>query len=901
MMPPGVVRFSGGRHGFLPLMWAVVIAAAIPGCSPAPPPMQPHSIAKSRRTVEPAFVPSPLPTQKVTLPNGLTIVTLEDHSAPVTSVQVWVRTGSIHESSQMGAGLSHILEHMLFKGTEKRKVADIARQVEAYGGDINAYTSWDRTVYHIDIPAEGGKVGTAQGTEMAIDILADAMMNSTLPMDEYKREQEVILREMAMRMDSPDRQASELFFATVYQAHPCRHPVIGYTEVYKKLSREDVIAYYKARYVPNNLIFVVAGDIDTAKVRKQITALMGAWDRRALPPVFIPDEPSQISARVAVEESHTAAEQARLHLGYPTCDFRNPDAPALEILAAVAGQGMSSRLYQHLREKKQLVHEVDAWSHMPGWRGVFGASAICDPDKAEAARDAILADLGRFKTTLITADELSKALKMARSGHLGARKTMGGLAGTLGSDELVTGDLQFSDKYLAALERVTAEDVQRVARTYFRPETLNVAILQPKGKLKTATVVASKTEQHAIEKIKLPNGLTLLLKEDHRLPFVELRLVMKSGLLFEESKNNGISQLTAKLLLKGTKNRKATEIVQQIESVGGSIAPYSGSNSMGLSIEVMNSDLPLALDIMTDIIRNSTFADAEIRREQEAQIAEIRQERERPMNVAMINARARLFGAHPYSMPNLGTESKVAALTRNEIVGFWERVAAPSNMVLSIFGDLRPDQARELARKTMGQMVDRPLQPPETTAAAFGKADRVQEKQDKDQAVVVIVFPGIDIKNPDRPGLELMSAALSGMGSRLFLRLRDQLALCYYVGVNEMIGLDPGFIYFYIGTKPASVATAEKEIFAEIEKIRTAGITAEELDRARNGILGARKMQKQSLGDLAMASALDELYGLGYDYAEKLEAAYGAVTVAEVHAIARKYLGRPPVVSIVKP
>jgi len=158
---------------------------------------------------------SPLKAEKQVLPNGLTIITSEDHSAPVSSVQVWAKTGSIHEAQQLGAGLSHILEHMLFKGTDKRGVADVSRQVEAYGGYINAYTTWDRTVYYIDIPADGGRPGTSKGTEMAIDILADAMMNSTLPPNEYLLEQKVILREMAMGRDNPDRQASELFFSTV--------------------------------------------------------------------------------------------------------------------------------------------------------------------------------------------------------------------------------------------------------------------------------------------------------------------------------------------------------------------------------------------------------------------------------------------------------------------------------------------------------------------------------------------------------------------------------------------------------------------------------------------------------------------------------------------------------------
>lgn len=892
-----LVRFPLFPRFLISILPTLMLSMMLTSCTHDSPPARSSSLKKTSE----AAVSTTTKAEKTTLPNGLTLITLEDHSAPVSSVQVWAKTGSIHEAEQMGAGLSHILEHMLFKGTQKRGVADIAKQVEAYGGYINAYTTWDRTVYHIDIPSEGGTPGTSSGTEMAIDILADAMMNSTLPPKEYLLEQKVILREMAMGRDNPDRQASELLFSTAYSTHPSRHPVIGYEEVYRALKREDVMAYYKRRYVPNNLVFIVVGDINPAQVREQITRLMGKWPRQKLEPDYVPDEPEQIASREAVEESRTAAQQSRIHLGYQTCDFRSSDAAPLEILGIIAGSGMSSRLYQDLREKRHLVHEIDAWSHTPAWRGLFGVSAVTEPDKVNAAREAILAELETFKSELVTQEELAKALKMARSAHIASRKTMGGIASDLGTSELLAGDLDFSENYLAKLQRVTPQDIQRVARNYFVPERLNVTVLQPKGSLHKAAIASRPIKEETVHKTIFPNGLTLLTKEDHRLPFVEVRLVMKSGLLFENSQNNGISQLTAKMLLKGTKKRSAVQIVREIESVGGSISTYSGANSMGLSIEVMRADLPLALDILSDILQNSSFETEILAREQQAQIADILQEREQPVKIAMQNARAKLFGIHPYSLPNLGTEKTVKSLGRADLANFWKRIATPSNMVLAIYGDIRTEEINRLVKNTLGNLKGKEILLPKTSPAQFNASETITDIQDKEQGVVVIAFPGIDLKNSDRAAIELMNAALSGMGSRLFARLRDQLALCYYVGVHEMIGVDPGFIYFYIGTEPKRVSEAQKEILAEIEKLRAKGITIEELQRARNGLLGERKMQRQNLGDLALTSALDELYGLGYDYASKLESAYLNTTTNQVQAVAQKYLGRPSVISIVKP
>ncbi len=213
-----------------------------------------------------AITAPPISAQKWVLPDGLTIIVQEDRSAPVASVQAWCATGSVYEDQHLGAGLSHILEHMLFKGTKTRPANAIAQKVQDVGGYINAYTSFDRTVFWIDVPKDG--VATA------LDILSDAMMNSTLPPEEYNKEQEVIRREFAMGMDDPDRMAGQLLLATTFQKHPYRLPVIGQIEVYNQLTRDQVMEYYKARYVPNNLTFVVVGDVDAQKVREQLADIL---------------------------------------------------------------------------------------------------------------------------------------------------------------------------------------------------------------------------------------------------------------------------------------------------------------------------------------------------------------------------------------------------------------------------------------------------------------------------------------------------------------------------------------------------------------------------------------------------------------------------------------------------
>src|SRR3954449_8670107 len=228
----------------------------------------------------------PSTAQKRVLPNGLTIIVQEDRSAPVASVQAWCGTGSVDENQHLGAGLSRILEHMLFKGTKTNPASAITRKVQDVGGYINAYTSFDRTVYWIDVPKDGVAV--------ALEVLSDTMMNSTLPVEEYAKEQEVIRREFAMGMDDPDRMAGQLLFATAYQRHPYRLPVIGLIDIFNQLTRDDVLRYYRARYVPNNLTFIVVGDVNADAVYKQLGDFFLDHPAQSLRPVFIPNEPPQL-------------------------------------------------------------------------------------------------------------------------------------------------------------------------------------------------------------------------------------------------------------------------------------------------------------------------------------------------------------------------------------------------------------------------------------------------------------------------------------------------------------------------------------------------------------------------------------------------------------------------------
>lgn len=816
-----------------------------------------------------------------TLPNGLAIIVREDHSAPVVSAQAWCMAGSIHEGNLLGAGMSHVLEHMLFKGTVTRPGSKIDQEVQAAGGYMNAYTSFDRTVFHIDVPSSG--------TNVALDVLCDVMQNATLPAEELEKEKQVILREMDMNMDDPGRRASRRLFECAFTRSPYRFTVIGYPDLFHEIRREDLENYYRDKYAPNNVFYVVVGDVSATDVVQRIRDAYSGRRARCMATPVLATEPRQTSPREIQEEA--PIEIGYLHIAWHIPDQRDPDMPALDVAAVLLGNGRSSRLYREVRENLALVHSVDAWTYSPGEEGLLGVSATMDGETYSEARDALLSEIAKLSHEPVSDAELGKAIRQFTTAFLAVRKTMQGQAQDLGGSWICCNDLGFSERYLAAIRRVTAADILRVASKYLIPENRTVYALLPEGATRTTSAAVEVNQVRAPRKVSLANGLRLLVKQDARLPFVEMRCTLTGGILRETQETNGLSQLMSRMLLKGTGKRTAEEISREIESVGGSLDSYSANNSLGLTAEVLNENFDLGLDLLCDVLRNPGFPDQALEREREVQIASIRAQRDHLLHEAFAALRRALFGDGGYGLDPLGTEANVERLTRRELVQFHQQQVTPDNCVLAIYGDVDESAVLAAVEKKFGDWA-RHAQADRSainTPAAL-KTRSTLEERDKQQAVIVVGFPGVDLRNPDRYALELIQESCSDLGSRLFMRVRDTLGLAYYVGAQNFVGTTPGFFAFYAGTSAEHAKRVEQELLAEAEALRSEGLTAEELARSKAKILGQRKISRQDLGTQAMTHALDELYGLGYDYSEKEDALYEAVSQKQIIEAARTYL-----------
>lgn len=816
------------------------------------------------------------PLRRVVLDNGMVCLIKPDASAPVVAVQIWVGSGSIHEGKWLGAGLSHYMEHMIFKGTPTRGPSEITKAIDDAGGEINAYTAQDRTVFYADLPSRNWNVG--------VDVLADAVMHASLPEDEWEREKEVILREFAMGDDNPDRLLSKLLWSTAYRIHPYRFPVIGYEEIFRAMTRNELEEYFHQHYVPDNMITVVVGDIDLDEVEAHLRDVFSAFQRRAHAAPSLPTEPTQVAPREARKIS--PVEVSRLAMAWHTVSLDHPDVPALDLLATLAGQGRSSRLEARLKEREQLAHGIGAWSWNPRDMGLFTITANFDPDNEQALRASLDEELAIWREGNFRADEIEKARRNLMVSELDDLETMHGQASSYASGEYYTGNPRFSEIYIANLARVTPEKIGEVARRYLNPEQRTTVILSPPTTNEAKSAESNHTNSPNISRFTLSNGVPVIVREDHRLPFVYAAAVLGGGLLSENETNNGITVLMGDLLTRGTAKHTAEEIAVEVEQRGAALNAFSGRNSFGLTAQMLAEDTDAIFSLFAECLLGSTFPESEFEKQRALQMATIRRQREQPMYIAQEALRKMLFPGHPYRFNSAGSAESLKTLTADAVREHYQQLVTRSNLVVSLFGDITREEAEALAEKYLAATPNGSKPNLKRAAPTPTLPASAEQTQPKEQAILLMAYPGIDVTDPRVDALNVLQKALSGLSSDLGIEIREKRGLVYYVGAFSLVATDPGFFALYAGTREEAIPEVERLMTAELERIRTEGIRTDEFERARAQLVAEASMSLQDNGGLASACALNELYGLGYRHPLEQEQRLRALTPEDVRTLA---------------
>ncbi len=813
-----------------------------------------------------------------TMDNGMAVILRTERAAPVVSIQFWVGTGSAHEQDLLGAGLSHLIEHMIFKGTPARGPAEISRAISDVGGMINAYTSVDRTVFFVDLPSANWLTG--------FEILADALQNAAFPEDEWRREKEVIIREMAMCRDNPDNEVSRLLLEAAYRVHPYRVPVIGYEDIFRRLTREDLVAFFQRHYTPDNIILAVAGNIDPEQAAASIRATFKDFARRPRAPQALPQEPAQISPR-AVRRSGPH-KVGRMEQSWHTVALEHPDAPALDMLAIVTGSGRSARLVSRVVERDKLAHRIETWSFTPAEPGMFGISAVFDPEHETALCAAVYEEIRAWQQGPFSRAETEKARRIVINRIMQEWQTAHGQARNLASGLFYAGDPLFLQTYLRRLNQVAPEDLGRVAQRYLAPAGRTSAILLPEAPPAAQPSIPPAVVVPTVQKTVLSCGLPLLTMENRRLPLVNICVALQGGLRYETPANNGISCMMAELLTRGSPGRSAEQIAELVDNRGGSFTAFAGQNSFGLQAQCLSEDAEIFMELLAEGLLNPVFDAPELEKRRSVQTAMIAQQRESPVFLAQQLLRQMLFPEHPYRFTPEGQAETVAQITVQDLRAHHARLVTGGNAVLAIFGDIAHDRAAALAEKHLHAIARGPGPAVErnATAAAIKLPAARTQLAPKEQTIIMQGFPGVSLTDPRLEALNILQTILSGLSSDLMINIRDKEGLAYFAGAINRPGMEPGFFAVYAGIHHPALERVKQLITDELRRLAEGGTRPEELNRAREQMLARHLHNLQLNAELAQECALNELYGLGYDYSFRLEQRLRQITPADLAAAA---------------
>ncbi|HLN33285.1 MAG TPA: pitrilysin family protein [Gemmataceae bacterium] len=844
-----------------------------------------------------------------TLANGLRVYLKPIPGSPVVTTMVAYKVGSADEDLEH-TGLSHYLEHLMFKGTDKIMPGDIDRLTLRNGGANNASTSEDCTVYHFDFAADRW--------EAALAIEADRMRNLRIdPRHEFEQEKGAVISELERNEDEPFDLEQKTILPLLFDHGPYGHPVIGVREQVRGATAAVIKSHYDKWYYPNNAALVVCGGFDPDKAMAKIKELFGSLPKGDLPPRKTVAEFKRNGP--VRKEFESKFEEPRMLMGFNVVRSGDPDFYPLEVIQGLLSNGKTGRLYKRLVDGDALAGGVDSTNSSGRYPGWFAIQAEILKGKNRAkAEDAVLDELNKLRDQPVPEAELNRVKKAVIAAIIYGRESVHSLADSIARG-VTTNDLEFLKTYLPRIQAVTPQDVQEAAKKYLDPDRRVVVWSVPgaasgagagEGKgapqRSAARSSAGGTGTFSLQKtqrVVLPNGLTLLLLENHRLPILVAEASVRWVKLLEPEDKAGVATLLGTLLDEGTAEHTGPQIAELIGNVGGVLS--MGGN--GGAVKVLAPDRSLGLRLLFECLTQATFPKEAFARKQAQILSAIADAERQPEAKARQLYRKLTYGKHPYARPAMGLRETVAALTPEDCLAFYKQVFVPNNTVVAIVGDFDSKQViEEATRLTENWKPSSPITKPQT--AAVEKPEKFIEQIISMPAASQLHFfmghAGICRNNPDYYKLLVMDYVLGtgpGFTDRLSARLRDREGLAYTVSaaITSSASEEPGLFTCYIGTQPQSLPRAKQMFLEELERIRAETPSKEEVEDAKKYLLGSLPFRFTTNDKVAGALLEIEKHHLGFGYLDDYRHGIEAVTPEDVQAVARKYLDPKRMVLVV--
>jgi zinc protease len=857
------------------------------------------------------------------LENGLTVLTKEVHTAPVVAVQVWYKVGSRNEEPGVN-GIAHQLEHMLFKGTKDRPI-QFGRLLSALGSEFNAFTSYDNTVYF-------GTVKREKLTAL-LTLESDRMQNSLIDAQQLDKEKRVVISELQGYENSPGYRLSRAVMRAAFPNQAYGLPVGGTKADVQKFTVDQVRYYYHKYYSPKNATLVIVGDFKTEPTLAAVKETFGKVANSSQASAVSPPESKNNSAPSTTNSAPSTPIVLRqegsakfLQEVYPLPSVNHPDVPALDVMDYILTGGRNSRLYQALVESG-LASNMSGGSANLVAGGWYDLSATAAPgQELDKIEQVLTSELTKLRDKGVTEEELNRAKTQLRASLILDNRDITSQAMQLGSNQSTAGDYRYTDRYLAAVEKVSAADVQRVAKTYLATANRTVGFFEPtkmNGKASTGSAGAAQTSesfnagppvdpaevakylppvdssttqttQSLPSEFSLANGMRVLLLPDHSTPTVTLSGYMRAGTEFDSQAKAGVATLTAENVMNGTKTRNALEIAKVLEERGASLAFGASREGVNIGGYSLAPDLPILIQTFADVVQNATFPPDQLELTRQQALTSLKVELDTPSVLAKRTFQQKVYPEnHPFHA--FPTEDSLKGISREDLVRFYQDHYRPDTTILSLVGDFDPANVRSLLENQLARWQT-------NGKAAVANYPQVQLPQKvvqvnpvlpgKTQSVTLLGYMGINRKDPRYYSALVLNQILGGdtLSSRLGTEIRDRQGLTYGIYSFFQAGIHPGPFLVQMQTAPEDAPKAIASTISLLKQIQQTGVTSAEVAAAKRSITSQYPVGLAHPDSLAQTILSNEVNGLPPGEIREFIRQIDAVTLEQVNQTAKELL-----------
>ncbi len=853
----------------------------------------------------------------INLSNGLKVVYENSSTSHVTSMQVWVKCGSVNEIEREN-GISHFIEHILFKGTKNHGLGAVADSIERMGGELNAFTAKDHTCYYVTVPSIYYKE--------ALAVLRDLVFEPLMDAKDIEDEREVILEEIRRYQDIPSSVAGDLYYEHQFKGHPYGRPIQGTVDVVSGISIKDVKDYYSRFYTPSNSTLVICGDVVEAEALSTADIVFSQIKREAKDIADVEHARPVTSCSCSVLSLDVS--EAFVYFGFSVPGLFHEDVPALDVLSNILGQSESSRLVKKLRVEMGLVTAVSTSCYTPKHGGsfAFGLSFEEEIKNIEEKAKLILKELFKTLSDLssdgFNDEELLRAKNIILSEKVYEKRTVDGMASRLGRLISITGGTDFEEKYIENIKRITQQDLIDVFNRYICKGLVSAAMVAPKGSsiddksfcemldlgikgIKPAKLSASKvsgtegvinfdfnvsTKNSEPSMIVHKSGTKLIMKKFGNIPLGSLYVCFPGGVSYEDKANNGISNLVSRTLMYGAGGYTYDQIANRLDSTASFFDVFSGRDAFGFSLAVLKPYFREVLDIVKAVVTEPKFEKKYFDPEKKVVENEIASLKDNLSSYTLSLFLKTIYKKSNYRFESIGTKSSVSSLDRVDVNDFYNSILDPSKMVLVFSGDLDESFAREWSEeisclKPKGKRITHKN---EIEPEQDSPREHVATKDVK-QAHIMLGYKTCKVTDDDLVVLKVLSGVLLGQSGRLFVNLRDKQSLAYSVFPMQMFGAHSGYFAVYIASEHSKVDKCVKGIRYELDNLKDKKVSDEELVRSKNYLVGIKEIELQTSCAQSLNMGLYEFYGKGFKKAFEFSDAIMRVSKEDIQRVAQKY------------